>query len=77
MTDVPSTLNQKTAQKLLEGIGYTRAKGSKHNVKMIMEGKPPITLPMHKRRDYGKNLRVGILRQAGIKDHGKEGSKGD
>jgi len=70
--EVPKTLNQRSAQKLLEGLGYTRDKGSKHNVKMVKEGKPPITLPMHRKGDYGKGLTADILRQAGIKENAKE-----
>ena len=71
--DIPKTIDQKAAQKLLEGLGYTRAKKSKqHAVKMVQDGRPPITLPYHKGAVYGKDLTADILRQAGVKGHARE-----
>ncbi|HEU5063114.1 MAG TPA: type II toxin-antitoxin system HicA family toxin [Solirubrobacterales bacterium] len=61
------TLNQKSAVKLLENSGWTRSKGGKHQVKMVKEGKRPITLPAHRGRDYSRGLTAAILRQAGLR----------
>lgn len=66
MADVPNTINQKTAQKLLEGVGYVRGKGGKHNVKMVKAGARPITLPKHRGQEYSTSLTRGILKAAGI-----------
>jgi len=73
-TGPPNVLSQGTAEKFLEGMGYRRAKKSKqHAVKMVQDGKPPITLPYHRKGDYGKGLTADILRQAGVKgDSGDE-----
>lgn len=71
--EIPKTIDQKAAQKLLEGIGYRRAKKSKqHAVKMVQDGKPPITLPYAGGEVYGKGLTADILKQAGVKRHGAE-----
>jgi predicted RNA binding protein YcfA (HicA-like mRNA interferase family) len=59
-------LSQKSAIKLLRAHGWERTIGGKHNVKMVKEGHPPITLPRHKGADYGKGLTSAILDQAGI-----------
>jgi predicted RNA binding protein YcfA (HicA-like mRNA interferase family) len=67
MPDLPRTLSQKGAIKLLERGGWTRAKGGKHVVRMTKEGQRPITLPHHKGRDYGPGLTAAILRQAGLR----------
>ena len=64
--DIPSTLNQRTAKRLLEAHGWTEARGGKHVVKMENPGQRPITLPANKRRDYPKGLTAAILRQAGL-----------
>lgn len=66
-----ASYNQKSMQKKLEEHGWTKGKGTKHNVKMEKAGERPITLPMHRRQDYSKNLANAILRQAGItsEDH--------
>lgn len=62
-----NVLNQKDAIKLLEKHGWERTIGGKHNVKMVKNGASrPITLPMHKRRDYPKGLASAILKQAGL-----------
>ena len=45
--DLPTTLDQKSARKLLEAHGWTRTKGGKHVIKMEKQGKRPITLPKH------------------------------
>ncbi|HYM44962.1 MAG TPA: type II toxin-antitoxin system HicA family toxin [Solirubrobacteraceae bacterium] len=61
-----SPLNQKSARKLLEAHGWRRTSGGKHAVKMEKAGHRPITLPMHKGRDYHQSLTRAILRQAGL-----------
>jgi predicted RNA binding protein YcfA (HicA-like mRNA interferase family) len=59
--------NQKSMRKLLQEHGWTQTLGGKHVVKMVKPGEPrPITLPMHKGRDYGRGLAASILRQAGL-----------
>jgi hypothetical protein len=41
--------------------------GGKHNIKMVKDGEErPITLPMHKGRDYSRGLTASILKQAGV-----------
>jgi predicted RNA binding protein YcfA (HicA-like mRNA interferase family) len=65
---VPKVLNHQTAKKLLEAFGWTETQEGKHVVKMEKPGRRPVTLPMHKGRDYSASLRDAILRQAGIKD---------
>lgn len=64
---LPSTLNQRTAIDLLSANGWAQTLGGKHNVKMTKPGQRPITLPMHKRRDYSPGLTSAILKQAGLK----------
>lgn len=64
--DVPKTLSQRTAQKLLERGGWTRTVGGKHNVKMEKPGHRPITLPRHRGQEYSRALTRAILRQAGL-----------
>lgn len=66
MVDIPKTVNQKTAIKLLESHGWRKTKGGNHVVKMEKDGMRPITLPMHKGQDYSKNLTAAILKQAGV-----------
>lgn len=58
--------NQKSMRKLLEQNGWTQTRGGKHVVKMTKPGCRPITLPMHKGRDYSPRLTASILRQAGV-----------
>jgi predicted RNA binding protein YcfA (HicA-like mRNA interferase family) len=58
--------NQKSMRKLLVENGWRETRGGKHVVKMTKPGMRPITLPMHKGRDYGKGLERSILRQAGL-----------
>jgi predicted RNA binding protein YcfA (HicA-like mRNA interferase family) len=58
--------NQKSMRRLLEEQGWSVSRGGKHVVKMTKPGERPITLPMHKGRDYGKGLERTILRQAGL-----------
>ncbi len=60
------THNQKSVRKLLEQNGWTQTTGGKHAVKMTKPGCRPITLPMHKGRDYSPGLTASILRQAGV-----------
>jgi predicted RNA binding protein YcfA (HicA-like mRNA interferase family) len=66
MADIPKTMNQKKARKLLEAHGWAKTEGGKHNVKMEKEGERPITLPKHRNEDYSKSLTAAILKQAGI-----------
>ncbi|MGA9876166.1 MAG: type II toxin-antitoxin system HicA family toxin [Solirubrobacteraceae bacterium] len=61
-----TTHNQKSMRRLLQYNGWTQATGGKHVVKMTKAGERPITLPMHKGRDYGPRLTMSILRQAGL-----------
>ncbi len=63
---MPKPYNVKSMQKLFEAHGWTRSSGGKHSVKMIKPGHRPVTLPTHKRRDYGPGLAASILRQGGI-----------
>ena len=60
-------LNQKKARRLLEENGWIMTAGGKHSVKMEKQGERPITLPIHKGRDYSKALTAAILRQARLK----------
>ena len=64
--DVPKTMNQKEAVKLLEANAWLKTKGGKHNIKMEKSGQRPITLRMHRRRQYSEDLTRRILKQAGI-----------
>ncbi len=76
-TDLPKVLSQKSARRLLEQNGWVETLGGNHVVKMEKEGHRPITLPTHKRGDYGPSLTGAILKQAGLRgpavDHGEEG----
>jgi len=65
-----ATHDQKSMIALLRSHGWTQGKGTKHNVKMEKEGERPITLPMHGRRDYPRDLTSRILKEAGLKGHG-------
>jgi predicted RNA binding protein YcfA (HicA-like mRNA interferase family) len=65
-TTPPKVLSQRSAIELLTAHGWKQTVGGKHSVKMERAGFRPITLPMHKGRDYGKALRGEILKQAGI-----------
>jgi predicted RNA binding protein YcfA (HicA-like mRNA interferase family) len=58
--------NQKSMRRLLMQHGWSATRGGKYVVKMSKPGERPITLPMHKGRDYGKGLERAILRQAGL-----------
>lgn len=60
------TYNQKSMRKRLEEHGWTQTRGGRHVIKMTKPGCRPITLPMHKGRDYSSGLTAAILRQAGI-----------
>lgn len=60
-------VNQREAQRLLEIYGWTRTAGGKHGVKMVKEGRRPITLPHHRGQDYSAGLWASILRQAGLR----------
>ena len=56
--------SQKTMKKLLTQNGWEAVRGGKHVVKMTKAGERPITLPIHKGRDYSPSLTASILRQA-------------
>jgi predicted RNA binding protein YcfA (HicA-like mRNA interferase family) len=64
---LPTTLDQKSARKLLEANGWTRTKGGKHVIKMEKDGERPITLPKHRGQTYSKDLTRAILKQAGLR----------
>lgn len=64
---IPKRLNQKTAERLLKQLGWTREFGGKHGVKMTRAGCRPITLPHHRGEDYHAGLTNAILKQAGLK----------
>lgn len=64
---LPRVLSQKKAVELLTAHGWTLSQGGKHVVKMEKPGHRPITLPAHKRAEYGPELTNGILRAAGLK----------
>jgi predicted RNA binding protein YcfA (HicA-like mRNA interferase family) len=68
--DLPRVISQRTGKKLLEDNGWTETLSGKHVVKMEKPGHRPITLPMHKGRDYSRDLTDQILRQAGLKGSG-------
>lgn len=58
--------NQREWIKALEGDGWVRERGGKHQVKMVKRGKRPITLPQHKGQTYSKGLDAAIRMQAGL-----------
>ena len=60
------THNQKSMRKHLQEHGWIQTSGGKHVVKMTKPGSRPITLPMHRGRDYSPGLAASILRQAGV-----------
>jgi hypothetical protein len=60
--EIPKTLNQRAAQKLLERSGWVRAVGGKHSVKMEKQGRRPITLLRHHGQQYSAALTRAILR---------------
>jgi predicted RNA binding protein YcfA (HicA-like mRNA interferase family) len=59
-------LDQRSAIKLLEGDGWRRTAGGKHAVKMVKDGRGPVTLPSHNGQSYGKALTHAIAREAGL-----------
>lgn len=61
-----SPLNQKQWMALLEQHGWAQERGGKHSVKMTKPGMRPITLPMHQRQVYSRDLNAAIRRQAGL-----------
>lgn len=64
--NIPRVLNQKSAIAVLLDEGWIKTIGGKHQVKMEKPGRRPITLPMHKGRDYSPGFTAAILRQAGL-----------
>lgn len=50
----------------LEQHGWVRAAGGKHQVKMIKEGRRPVTVPMFKGKTLPIGLTQAILKQAEI-----------
>lgn len=65
--EFPKTMTQRHAQSLLEEHGWICEQGGKHAVKMTKPGRRPITLPMHKRREYSVGMTQAILKQAGLR----------
>ena len=51
-------------RKYLIDRSWTVERGGKHQVKMVKEGCRPITLPMHKGRQYSKGMNAALRRQA-------------
>lgn len=74
--ELPKRMSQKTAKALLKRHGWVESLGGKHTVKMIKEGRRPITLPMHKGEDYGVGLTDAVLKQAGLKGTPGEDQEG-
>jgi predicted RNA binding protein YcfA (HicA-like mRNA interferase family) len=74
--ELPRVLNQQSFRELLKKHGWTRECGGKHNVKMTKPGQRPITLPYHRGRDYGRDLRDRLLREAGFKGAERKGGAG-
>lgn len=64
---LPKVLNHDSMKNLLESAGWVATTGGKHSTKMEKTGARPITVPRHKGRDYGAQLRSAILREAGLK----------
>lgn len=64
--EIPSALGHDSMKRLLERNGWKAVRGGRHSTKMVKPGCRPITLPVHRRQDYGKGLRAQILRQAGL-----------
>ncbi|HWY19313.1 MAG TPA: type II toxin-antitoxin system HicA family toxin [Solirubrobacteraceae bacterium] len=58
---MPAT--QKEWIKRLQMEGWTRERGSKHQVKMTKPGYRPITLPENKRRAYSKGFEAQLRRE--------------
>lgn len=69
---LPRVLSQQGFIRLLKENGWEQTLGGKHSVKMEKPGHRPITLPMHRGRDYGKDLTSRIYRQAGLAGPGRE-----
>jgi hypothetical protein len=61
---IPKVFSQAVARDWLISLGWVQEAGGKHVVKMSKAGCRPITLPMHKGHDYGKDLRAQIIRQS-------------
>jgi predicted RNase H-like HicB family nuclease len=57
--EIPKTLNQRAAQKLLERSGWVRAVGGKHSVKMEKQGRRPITPPRQPRAAVQRRADAG------------------
>ena len=55
--------DQKSWIKFLVRRGWAVERGGKHQVKMVKDGSRPITLPMHKGRDYAKGMNAALRRQ--------------
>jgi predicted RNA binding protein YcfA (HicA-like mRNA interferase family) len=66
MSALPKTISQKSGRKLLEGHGWAKTQGGKHNIKMEKIGERPITLPKHRGQEYSVDLTRRILKQAGL-----------
>jgi hypothetical protein len=59
-------LNYRLAVRLLVDQGYSIGKPARHGTKMVKAQEPPIILPRHGSRDYGKRLTGAIIKQAGL-----------
>ena len=65
---------QKELQKRLEAAGWMKVAGGKHVVKMVKQGRRPITIPICRGQTLSVGLCRRILKQAGIDgttDNGK------
>jgi predicted RNA binding protein YcfA (HicA-like mRNA interferase family) len=60
---VTETTDQKSWIKLLVKRGWMVERGGKHQVKMVKNSCRPITLPMHKGREYAKGMNAALRRQ--------------
>lgn len=49
--ELPKTLNQASAKRLLEAHGWVKETGGRHETKMVKPGERPVTLPYHRGRD--------------------------
>lgn len=65
---IPKVVDQSVMIQILEAHGWLLARGGKHNVKMTKPGERPIPLPQNHGKDYPKQTRDGILKQANISD---------
>ena len=55
--------NQKSWIKFLVSRAWAVERGGNHQVKMVKDSCRPITLPMHRGRDYAKGMNAALRRQ--------------